>query len=246
MRHFTLFLPRALLICGALLMVTQEAGAAEGGISLGRTRIIFASTDNAQTLTMRNQGARPYLVQSAVVTSPEGREPAPFLTTPPLFRLEANGQSAIRIMRKGGAPLPDDRESVFYFTALAIPAMDRPKEEEGGMAARLSVGIQNTIKLFYRPAGLAMTAEEAGGRLTFHPGRGRVDVMNPTPYYLTFSRLAFDGAEVNVRDSVPMIAPFSQATYPVKGMPRQAQWSVINDYGGASPSYRADVRGGGK
>ncbi|WP_410316821.1 hypothetical protein [Klebsiella pneumoniae] len=51
---------------------------------------------------------------------------------------------------------------------------------------------------------------------------------------------------MNVREGVSMIAPFSQATFPAKGMVRQAQWSVINDYGGSSKLYQSAVQGGGK
>ena len=229
------------------MAMCQSAVAAEGGISLSRTRVVFQSTDNAQTLTLQNHGSRPYLVQSAVVATPEGHEPAPFLTTPPLFRLEANSKNTIRILRKGDAVLPTDRESVFYFTAIAVPAMTAPKEtDDSSLAARISVGIQNTIKLFYRPAGLAMTQEEAEGRLTFKQQGGKVQVANPTPYYLTFSRLAFDGTEIKVRDSVAMIAPFSQVSYPLTAHVRQAQWSVINDYGGISQQYQAAVPSGEK
>lgn len=246
--HFnTLFLRRALLVSGVMVAMLQGAFAAEGGISLSRTRVIFQSTDNAQTLTLQNHGSRPYLVQSAVVATPQGHEPAPFLTTPPLFRLEALSKNTLRILRKGDVALPTDRESVFYFTAVAVPAMTPPKEkDDSSLAARISVGIQNTIKLFYRPVGLAMAPEEAEGRLTFHLQGGKVQVDNPTPYYLTFSSLAFDGTEINVRDSVSMIAPFSQVSYSVVGHVSKAQWSVINDYGGTSQQYQSAVRSGGK
>lgn len=227
-------------------MPLAMAAETEGGISLSRTRIIYLSTDNTQTLTIQNQGSRPYLVQSAVVMSAEGHEMAPFITMPPLFRLEANSQNTLRILRKGDAVMPADRESIFYFTAIAIPGSAQPKEADtGSTAARVSVGIQNTIKLFYRPAGLAMTAEAAEGRLTFDYQADKVLVTNPTPYYLTLSRLIFDGTEVKVRESVPMIAPFSQAGYTVVGPVHQAQWTVINDYGGNSRLYSAPVSNGG-
>jgi len=246
-RNFTLFLRRTLLACGLFITVIPASPAAEGGISLGRSRIVFTSVDKAQMMTMRNQSTRPYLVQSAVVAEPNGRGSAPFITTPPLFRLEANSQSAIRILRQDNATLPTDRESIFYFTAIAVPATEKPKDGEAStMEARLSIGIQNTIKLFYRPSGLAMTAEEAEGKLTFQQQQGIVQVNNPTPYYLTFSRLAFNGIDVNVRDNVSMIAPFSQASYPVAGKVSQAQWSVINDYGGSSQPYQSAVQSGAK
>lgn len=246
--HFIyLFLRRILHVAGVMAVVVQGAVADEGGISLGRTRIIFLSTDNAQTLTIQNHGSRPYLVQSAVVATQEGHEPAPFITTPPLFRLEDNSKNTLRILPKGDSKLPADRESVFYFTAVAVPAMTQTKEaDDTALAARVSVGIKNTIKLFYRPAGLAMTSEEAAGGLTFHLQGGKMRVDNPTPYYLTFSRLAFDGTEVKVRDTVSMIAPFSQVSYPVTGQVRQAKWAVINDYGGSSPQYTSTVLSGAK
>lgn len=247
MQFISLLVRRAALILMGIVTLIQGAFAADGGINLSRTRVIFQSTDSAQTLTVQNHGSRPYLVQSAVVGSPQGREVAPFLTTPPLFRLEENSKNTLRILRKDDAALPADRESVFYFTAIAVPAMTEPKEaEDASLAARISVGIQNTIKLFYRPAGLPMTAEEAQGRLTFHLQDGSIEVRNPTPYFLTFSRLAFDGHDVAVRDVVPMIPPFSQASYPVSGQVKQAQWTVINDYGGNSPLFSAAVQNGGK
>ncbi|WP_143111843.1 fimbrial biogenesis chaperone, partial [Klebsiella pneumoniae] len=87
-------LQRTLLVSGLLIAAVQHVYAADGGISLSRTRIIFTSADKAQTLSMKNNGPRPYLVQSAIITAPDSRELAPFISTPPLFRLEANSQSA--------------------------------------------------------------------------------------------------------------------------------------------------------
>lgn len=246
MRHIFCLLKRTLLISGLLIAAVPNLYAADGGIGLNRTRIIFNSADTAKTLSIINYGARPYLVQTAVITQPYDRELAPFISTPPLFRLEANSQSAIRILRKDSFSFPTDRESVFYFTAIAVPAIEQPKEGDGtSMQARLSVGIQNIIKLFYRPVGLAITPEVAEGKLTFQQLSGNVQVNNPTPYYITFSRLDFDGVNVNVKESVSMIAPFSHVKYPVKGTIRQAQWSVINDYGGSSKLYKATMEGRG-
>lgn len=245
MHFMTSNLRRILMTAGLLMTLVQTAAAEDGGISISRTRVIFQSTDNAQTVTLQNHGALPYLVQSAVVATPVGRETAPFITTPPLFRLEGNSKNAIRILRQGAAALPDDRESVFYFTAIAVPSMTQPKEaEDASLAARISVGIRNTIKLFYRPAGLSMTQEEAAGRLTFQHQGGKMQMNNPTPYYLTFSRLAFDTAEVNVSGGV-MIAPFSQLSVPASGSARQVQWTVINDFGGNSPLFKTAVQSGG-
>ena len=238
-------LQRALLFFVAIAGCSVWATSTNEGISLSRTRVIFLSSEKAQTVTMQNHGSRAYLVQSAVIDTPGGRVPAPFMTTPPLFRLEPDSKNMIRILRKDDTALPTDRESVFYFTAIAVPATAQPKDDEAAMSARVSVGIQNTIKLFWRPIGLPIQPEEAEGRLTFEYHNRKVRVSNPTPYYITFSRLTFDGINVNVRDGVSMIAPFSEVSYPTASGVRQARWSVINDYGGSSQQYTARVQKGG-
>ena len=51
-------------------------------------------------------------------------------------------------------------------------------------------------------------------------------------------------ASVSVGNWLAMIAPFSSVSYPLTGHPRQAHWSVINDYGGNSAVYHAAVQSG--
>lgn len=233
----------SMLISG--MMGAALASPLDGGISLSRTRVIFLSTDSAQSITIKNQGKSPYLVESAVMTSPEALGNPPFMSTPPLFRLEANSQNALRIVRKGNSALPNDRESLFYFMTNAIAASKKPEESHpASMSARISIGVKNTIKLFYRPVGLSMTSEQAAGKLSFRQQGNQLQVSNPTPYYLTFAQLTLDGTVVNVRESVSMIPPFAHAAYTVKGKVRQAQWSVITDYGGNSKTYHAAVQQG--
>lgn len=49
-------LQRTLLVSGLLIAAVQHVYAADGGISLSRTRIIFTSADKAQTLSMKIMG----------------------------------------------------------------------------------------------------------------------------------------------------------------------------------------------
>lgn len=215
----------------------------DGGISLSRTRVVLTSTDKAQSITIKNHGQRTYLVKSAIAATPGGQEPVPFIVTPPLFRLEANSQNTLRILRQDIQGLAKDRESVFYLSAIMVPSSEKPDiSEADSMSARVSVGVQNIIKLFYRPAGLLMTPAQAEKALIFTQHSHQVQVRNPTPYYLTFAHLSLDGVTVNVRDSVSMIPPFAQISYPVSGVVHKAQWSVINDYGGNSQPHQAAVQ----
>lgn len=222
-----------------------QAMADEGGVALSATRIVFTDTDRAKTITISNHGQSVYLVQAGVVMSQENAKSAPFVVTPPLFRLESLSQNTLRILPNGTEVLPRDRESVFYFAATAIPASSRPSEQTQPLAASVSIGLRTLIKLFYRPSGLNITPEEAATNLTFSWRGGRLNVSNPTPYYLTLSTLSLDGKSVDLRTLGAMLAPKSEWHYPISGPVHQAQWAVINDYGGMGPVNQAQVNVGG-
>ncbi|NPE97657.1 Dr fimbrial biogenesis chaperone DraB, partial [Escherichia coli] len=66
----------------------------------------------------------PMLVQSEVL-SEDQKSPAPFVVTPPLFRLDGQQSSRLRIVRTGGE-FPSDRESLQWICVKGIP----PKEDD--------------------------------------------------------------------------------------------------------------------
>lgn len=70
-------------------------------VTLGATRVICPEGAAGAQLSVSNPQSRPMLVQSKV-TDEDHKTPSPFLVTPPLFRLEANQQSRLRIIRTGG------------------------------------------------------------------------------------------------------------------------------------------------
>ncbi len=65
-----------------------------GGIVLQRTRVIYDASRKEAALPVANKGAEtPYLLQSWV-DNIDGKSRAPFIITPPLFRLEAGDDSS--------------------------------------------------------------------------------------------------------------------------------------------------------
>lgn len=62
-----------------------------------------------ENVAVKNNQAYPMLVQSMVFDE-DKKSPAPFITTPPLFRLDGSQTSRIRIVRTGGE-FPQDREN---------------------------------------------------------------------------------------------------------------------------------------
>ncbi|MFC0227966.1 fimbrial biogenesis chaperone [Serratia aquatilis] len=203
--------------------------ATRGGVSLSQTRVIFSATDKAQTIAVKNTGAKNYLIQSRVQSELNNDRVAPFVVTPPLFKLGPESNQLLRILKQDH-PLPSDRESLFYLSVSAIPAQSEPITNE----ARLSMGFQFVIKLFYRPEGLKITPDNAYCRMRVAPTSKGVRIENPTPYFLSLADLKFDHTVIDLDVQPSMIAPMNSEVYPVSKPVRQVYWQAINDFGGLS------------
>ncbi len=83
------------------------------GLTLGATRMIYEEGRKEASVPLRN-GVRntPYLVQSWVSDfDSRSTDNIPFITTPPLFKLAASGESPVRVVYVGNgkSALPEDR-----------------------------------------------------------------------------------------------------------------------------------------
>ncbi|MTC48282.1 fimbria/pilus periplasmic chaperone [Providencia alcalifaciens] len=226
------------------VFISVCAQAADGGISLDQTRVIFGAEQRNKKVTLINQSDQVYLMNSRVLRSPDDGtavpETLPFIVAPPLFRLESDSRHTVTVVRNDTSELPADRESVFYLSFLAIPSISKPTDNfaDGGMQPQVSVGMRSVIKLFYRPEGLTLPVRDAAEKLVFTPQGQFLHVVNPTPYYLTLAQLQVNGRVVNTQEQGAMIAPFSDRNYHITGAAREVNWSVINDYGGHSRTYQ--------
>lgn len=206
------------------------------GISIGSSRIIFHSVENNQSVEINNRSPnQPYLINVGISDSLSTKSAdSPFIVTPTLFRIEAGHSNKVRILKKPNT-LPQDRESVFYFSALALPASKSGKvTDSNNLGGALQVATGNTIKLFYRPNDLPMTQKEAMGKLQFSRQGNNVRVSNPTPYFISLNQLVIDGKKIklDVVKGTSMVAPFAANVYPAIVGTGTATWKAINDYGG--------------
>lgn len=218
------------LFCAGLLLSEAVLAAepiASEGISLSKTRVIFPASKKALALAVTNSGKQSYLIQSRVQLAPEDSTQAPFIVTPPLFRLQPDSLQQLRIVSQGVA-LPKDRESLFYLSLLVIPA----GSEQLTQPMQVSMGLRFVLKLFYRPNGLASLPQCS---LRFHRVAQGVRVENPTPYFQTLGNLAFNHVPVNLEQQPSMLAPQGEQLYPVSGKELEADWQTVTDYGGLSP-----------
>jgi fimbrial chaperone protein len=186
------------------------------GIGVGAVRVIYEAKTGQNIIPVNNSAAEPYLVMSRISRTREGREATPFMVSPPLFRLEGNAKARIRITGNTQS-LPQDRESLFYLTVTGIPSANplSRNSQSGYMSGSVSYAFATSLKLFYRPADLPMTEEQAVKGLKVSRSGNGVSIQNASPYFITFNGLKINGQPVKFSKTLPdMIAPFGSATYP--------------------------------
>lgn len=174
-------------------------------------------------------------MQSWVETEDNAREKGPFLITPPLFRLDAKQDNVLRIIRTGGN-LPADRESLFWLNIKSIPSSARNENTN-----TLQIAIKTRIKLLYRPASINGKPEDVTTQLSWHTQGNQLIVENPTPFYMNFQEIKLDGKKV---DKVTYAKPKAETHFSIPGniTARSVSWKIINDYGGISQSYTAQIK----
>lgn len=133
-------------------------------VKLGATRVIYHAGTAGATLSVSNPQNYPILVQSSVKAE-DKRSPAPFMVMPPLFRLEANQQSQLRIVRTGG-DMPTDRETLQWVCVKAVPPENEPSDTQAkGATLDLNLSINVCDKLIFRPDAVKGTPEGVAGNL---------------------------------------------------------------------------------
>lgn len=208
---------------------------AEAGVALGATRVIYPAGQKQVPLAVtNNDDSSTYLIQSWVENA-EGVKDGRFVVTPPLFAMQGKKENTLRILDATNNQLPQDRESLFWMNVKAIPSMDKSKLGDN----TLQLAIISRIKLYYRPAKLALSSDQAAEKLTFRRGAGTLTLVNPTPYYLTVTELNA-GTRVLENALVPPMGE-TQVKLPADAG-RDITYKTINDYGALTPRMKGSVQ----
>ncbi|MDC9593015.1 fimbrial biogenesis chaperone [Xenorhabdus sp. IM139775] len=211
------------------------------GVVIGGTRVIYISDQKEASISINNpENDISYLIQSWV-EGEDGKTKAPFIITPPLFKLKAGDENVLRIVNTGNNlpenNLPEDKESLFWLNIKSIPATTKSAQNQ------LQITVKSRFKLFYRPANLIDNAGTAYKALKFKVDGHKLIVENPTPYYVSLSTLII-GNNVKNHEIKPagMIAPLGQVSWdvPIKNI-NQVSWKTINDFGGVTPEERRQL-----
>ena len=225
---------RTLLVAAVLAAVLPCVPTARAGVVIGATRVVAPSNARDVTVRLSNKRDTPALVEAWIEPETATDGPPAFVVTPTLFRMEAGRAQAVRVHRTQ-APLPDDRETLFWLHVLDIP----PDPAITPDAPHMKIAVRSRIKVFHRPAGLRGTAVHAPAQVAWSVAEGRLRIDNPTPFHVVLARVDVGGERMSVLDGTTL-PPFSQQAFDldathaaaVRKVARVA-YAFVNDAGGS-------------
>ncbi|HIE5327137.1 molecular chaperone [Proteus mirabilis] len=192
------------------------------GVIISGTRVIYNEGNKNVSINVKNPDKMPYLIQSWIDDFEEKKQ-SKFTITPPLFRLNPDKENTLRIFLTEEG-LPSDQESLFWLNIKTIPATEKTENS-------LQIAFKTQMKLIYRPKSLKdVNFEEEQKKLSWSKERGKVIVYNPTPYFMNFQTIKFNGKLV---DDVSYAKPFSTKSFDINDNNEHGliSWELINDYG---------------
>lgn len=200
-------------------------------------RIIYPANAKEKTVQFSNPDNIPYMVQIWTdVSNPKSKPETadgPFITTPQLFRIDPQQGQVVRLMFNHKVALPEDRESVFYFNFLQLPGLNASQKEQN----KLVLLVTSRLKLFYRPQNLAISPERISEKIRFSYNNNKLQVINDSPYYVTFDKVELldaNSKSIALVKEPTMLAPLSKDTWSIESVNNNAvivRYSVINDFG---------------
>ncbi|MDH2911821.1 type 1 fimbria chaperone FimC [Kosakonia sp. HypNH10] len=219
----------------AAIFFISSTVSAEGGISLGATRVIYPAEAKQTSLAVNNSDNKSRFLINSWIEDEQGQKIKTFAVTPPLFVSEPNSENTLRIIYVG-PPLPGDRESLFWLNVKAIPSVE--KESLAGKNV-LHLAILSRIKLFVRPSTLTDPVQEAPEALSFALEGNTLKITNASSYYLSLVNMHINQRKVNN----VMVAPKKSTQVALPSDARgDLTFQTVNDYGAVTPVRTVSLR----
>lgn len=201
----------------------------QAGVVIYGTRVIYPAEKKEVIVQLMNQGNHSSLVQTWIdegdtTVSPEKLQ-VPFIITPPVSRIAGESGQQLKIKKMPGA-LPENKESLFYLNVLDIP----PNNPENNGKNVLRFAMQNRIKLFWRPKGIAAVNQATFQKLSVSERGAFVYIKNDSANWITVSEVKAKNIKINERTI--MLSPQSEESVPLKNSKaHQYILTIIDDHG---------------
>ena len=227
--------------CAAALALLG-GGWAQAEMVIDTTRIIYPEARREVSFKVTNVSKdKPAMVQmwldAGNASSTPDEAVTPFNLTPPIARLRIDSAQTVRLTYTG-EPLPQDRESLYYFNMLELP--QRSAEEN-----KLSFAVRTRIKVFFRPKGMPSDTiplmKQVAWKVVQQNNQWVAEATNPTPFYMSFFNVRL-GQSGNYEPPVDggMVPPKGKTTLVLGEVGKntkpfnQIKVEYVNDYGGST------------
>ncbi len=229
------------------LALFGAANIAQASVVVSGTRLIYPANQHDASIQLTNNDPKPALVQSWIDSGDIHQDPslstAPFVVTPPITRVEAGKKQLVRLTLLNSGAVPTDRESVYWYNMLDIPAQSKDKADKN----TVQVALRTRIKVFYRPEGLKGTPADAAAGLTWQGVKTEqgyaLRATNPAAYNVSMTHVKLNAAGKTYVDDVGgMVPPKSSKDFPLKGLSAApviqsaVTYEWVNDYGSSTTS----------
>jgi P pilus assembly chaperone PapD len=229
---------RICVLCVGLLFSAYNQAA----VSLAGTRLIFDGRFREVSIEANNRGDKEVLLQAWLTDAAEHSaqtDDLPFVVTPHLVRLAAQGKQSLRLLYEG-LGMPAGRESLVHLYVMEIPRRSEAQQQ-------LTLAVRQRINVFYRPPGLSGDPADAAQSLHWQldqktGGEVYLHVRNPTPFHVSLLGLQINGRPL--KDDW-LIKPGEAAVMPIANVvrPTRLSFKALTDYGGER-DFCADLNGG--
>lgn len=215
-------------------------------LKLGASRVIYSPESGVATLTAMNVQDYPMLVKSEVFGE-DKKTNAPFIVTPPLFRLDGHQQSRLRIVGTGG-DFAKDRETLHWLCVTGIPPKgDDEWAKKEGQAVKpthatinVQLSVSSCIKLLVRPSSVKGSPMDFASSLVWQRLGDKVKVTNPTPFYMNLQSASVGGKKI---DGLEYIPPQGERMFALpQGAVGTVEWRIVTDFGGESRPYTSTLQ----
>lgn len=204
----------------------------QASVVMTGNRVVYPADAKQVSVQLTNQDDFPNVMQAWLDSGDEQSTPqtarAPFMLTPPMFRMAAHSGQTLRLQFTG-ADLPKDKESVFWLNILQIPPVAKGSEASNQMIVML----RSRMKVFWRPAGLQGSPNEMNKTTTASVSGRKLSLTNNSGYYASIAHVVVMIANKPVKLGGEMIAPGATKAWPLVGIPMgdSVQMTWINDQG---------------
>lgn len=250
--------PRCLLFVLSLFLITAPllfiSGDASANVTLLGSRIIYPENVKAVDIQFKNNSNIPYVIQTWFDngdehSKPEEKSDAPFIVTPPVFRIQPKTGQIARVIFTHTLTVPEDRESVFWFNTLQIPPANLQSENNPNA---MMIMLRNRLKVFYRPVSVGNPGnilKNISVTPVYDMTKGTgVEIDNPQPWHLSLLDISLNVDNKNLVSDAEMISPFSKKTFWFSAGNKRLQGvstisvAAINDQGARiSESYKVNI-----